>query len=63
MVSIEGTRMDGELGPRGTDIIAALKQAGIGHVAALPDITTSASLLWPLSRDPELSLIRLCKED
>ena len=50
-------------GPRGAEIIAALKQAGIGHVAALPDITTSAGLLWPLSEDSELTLIRLCKED
>ncbi len=55
--------MKAETGPRGADIIAALKQAGVGHVAALPDITTSAGLLWPLSEDPELRLIRLCKED
>ena len=55
--------MTGDGGPRGADIIAALKQAGVRHVAALPDITTSAGLLWPLSQDPELNLIRLCKED
>ena len=36
-------------GPRGADIIGALKQANVFHVAALPDITTSAGLLWPLS--------------
>ena len=50
-------------GPRGAEIIAALKQAGVRHVCALPDITTSAGLLWPLSEDPELRLIRLSKED
>ncbi len=55
--------MASEDGPRGADIIAALKQAGVVHVAALPDITTSAGLLWPLSEDPDLKLIRLCKED
>ncbi len=55
--------MDAESGPRGSTIVAALKAAGVGHVAALPDITTSAGLLWPLSRDPGLRLIRLCKED
>jgi len=55
--------MDAHAGPRGTDIIAALKRAGVGHIAALPDITTSAGLLWPLSEDPDLHLIRLCKED
>ncbi len=55
--------MDANAGPRGADIIAALKRAGVGYVAALPDITTSADLLWPLSEDPALRLIRLCKED
>ena len=50
-------------GLSGEAIIAALKEAGVTHVAALPDITTSAGLLWPLSRDRDLTLIRLCKED
>lgn len=56
--------MAGEpVGPRGPDIIDAVKQAGVEFVAALPDLTTSAGLLWPLSKDPDLKLIRLCKED
>lgn len=55
--------MESQLGPRGVEIIAALKAARVTHVAALPDITTSAGLLWPLSEDPDLRLIRLCKED
>ena len=50
-------------GPRGSEIIGAIKQAGVRHVAALPDITTSAGLLWPLSKDPDIRLIRLSKED
>ena len=50
-------------GPPGADIIAALKQAGVFYVAALPDITTSAGLLWPLSKDTDFTLIRLSKED
>jgi sulfopyruvate decarboxylase subunit alpha len=50
-------------GPSGAGIIDALKQARVSHVAALPDITTSAGLLWPLSSDDELHLIRLSKED
>lgn len=50
-------------GPSGAAIIAAIKRAGVTHVAAVPDITTSAGLLWPLSKDPDLKLIRLCKED
>ncbi len=50
-------------GPRGADIIAALKSAQVEFVAAVPDIVTSDGLLWPISRDAELRLIRLCKED
>jgi sulfopyruvate decarboxylase subunit alpha len=50
-------------GPRGADIIAALKIARVEFVAALPDIVTSDGLLWPISRDADLRLIRLCKED
>ena len=50
-------------GPRGADIIDALKQAEVFHIAALPDITTSAGLLWPLSKDTDINLIRLSKED
>ena len=50
-------------GHRGADIIGALKQANVFHVAALPDITTSAGLLWPLSKDTDFTFIRLSKED
>lgn len=50
-------------GPRGSEIIAALKEAGVFHVAALPDLTTSAGLLWPLSKESDIRLIRLSKED
>ena len=50
-------------GPSGAALISALKKAGVHHIAALPDITTSAGLLWPVSEDPELTLIRLSKED
>ena len=49
--------------PLGGEIVDALKAAGIGHVAALPDIVTSAGILWRLADDPEIRLIRLCKED
>ncbi|MGB0629633.1 MAG: decarboxylase [Alphaproteobacteria bacterium] len=55
--------MPDPVGPSGAELISALKQAGVHHIAALPDITTSAGLLWPMSKDPELTLIRLSKED
>ncbi len=47
----------------GSAIIGALKHSGVGYVLAVPDITTSDGLLWPISRDPELKLVRVCKED
>lgn len=50
-------------GPRGIEIIAALKQAKVEFVAAVPDVWTSVGFLWPLSEDPDLRLIRVCKED
>src|SRR5579864_1331375 len=47
----------------GPAIIAAVKSAGIRFVMAVPDIVSSEGLLHPISRDPELRLIRVCKED
>jgi sulfopyruvate decarboxylase subunit alpha len=48
---------------RGSEIVAALKRARVEFVVALPDIVTSDALLWPLSRDPGMTLVRICKED
>ena len=47
----------------GLEIIKELKKAQIKVVAALPDIVTSDGLLWPISRDSDFKLIRICKED
>jgi sulfopyruvate decarboxylase subunit alpha len=47
----------------GSAILAAIKQAGIEYVLSVPDITTSKGLLFPIAQDPELKLIRVCKED
>ena len=49
--------------PSGFEIIAAIKRAGIKEIVALPDIVTSDGLLWPISRDPDFRLTRICKED
>jgi sulfopyruvate decarboxylase subunit alpha len=46
--------------PSGGAIIAAIKQAGVREVVALPDIVTSDGLLWPISRDPDIRLTRVC---
>ena len=47
----------------GGKIIAAIKEANVRYVAALPDKTTSHGLLYPIAADPSLRLIRLSKED
>lgn len=48
---------------RGADILAAVRRAGIATVVSVPDIVTSDGLLWPISRDPSLAHVRVCKED
>lgn len=55
--------MNGGIVLEGADIISAIKAADIEIVVSVPDIVTSDGLLWPLSRDPDIRLIRLCKED
>lgn len=47
----------------GDRIIAAVKEAGIEYVLSVPDITTAAGLLKPISEDNALRLVRVCKED
>lgn len=47
----------------GAALIAALRAAEVEFVAAVPDIWTSAGFLWPLSKEPAIRLIRICKED
>ena len=47
----------------GAAIIAALKRARIDYVLSVPDLHTSEGLLKPIAADPDLKLIRVCKED
>lgn len=49
--------------PHGETIIEQLKQAGVQVIVSVPDIVTSDGLLWPISKDPDFQLIRVCKED
>jgi len=49
--------------PSGSAIIREIKQAGVQFVASVPDIVTSDGLLWPLTQDTDLQLLRVCKED
>jgi len=48
---------------KGSSVIAAIKQSGVEFVLAVPDIHTSKGLLFPIADDPDLRLIRVCKED
>ncbi len=47
----------------GAKIIREIKASGVEYIPCLPDIHTSEGLLRPLTVDPDLKLIRLCKED
>jgi sulfopyruvate decarboxylase subunit alpha len=47
----------------GSKIIAAIKGAGVEFVLSVPDIHTSHGLLRPIANDPQLRLVRVCKED
>jgi sulfopyruvate decarboxylase subunit alpha len=47
----------------GGAIIAAIKDSGVQFILSVPDIVTSAGLLRPIARDPDLRLVRVCKED
>jgi sulfopyruvate decarboxylase TPP-binding subunit len=47
----------------GRRIIDAIKASGVRFIPCLPDIHTSEGLLRPLTREAELTLIRVCKED
>jgi sulfopyruvate decarboxylase TPP-binding subunit len=49
--------------PSGRSIIEALKDAKVGIVLSVPDIVTSAGLLFPIAGDESFRLIRVCKED
>src|SRR5262247_2253328 len=48
---------------KGSPIIAAIKAAGVEYILSVPDIVTSGGLLRPISQDPALKLVRVCKED
>lgn len=48
---------------KGSPIISAIKASGVEYILSVPDIVTSGGLLRPISHDPTLKLIRVCKED
>lgn len=48
---------------RGEAVIDAIKKARIDYVLSVPDLHTSQGLLRPIANDPDLKLIRVCKED
>jgi len=47
----------------GGQILDQVAQAGVEFIVSVPDITTSAGLLWPIVTDKRFRLIRVCKED
>src|ERR1700704_2856792 len=57
------TEPDDKIELKGSGIIAAIKASGIEYILSVPDIVTRGGLWRPIARDPELKLIRVCKED
>jgi len=49
--------------PSGQAILRAIKKADVEFIVSVPDIVTSEGLLWPISKDSDLKLLRVCKED
>ena len=47
----------------GSSIIDAVHRGGVDYILSVPDITTSAGLLFPLAADTRFKLVRVCKED
>jgi len=47
----------------GAAILDQVALSGIEFIVSVPDITTSAALLWPIVEDKRFRLIRVCKED
>ena len=47
----------------GAVILDQIAASGVEFIVSVPDITTSAALLWPLVEDKRFRLIRVCKED
>lgn len=47
----------------GAAILDQVAASGIEFIVSVPDITTSAGLLWPIVEDKRFRLIRVCKED
>jgi sulfopyruvate decarboxylase subunit alpha len=70
-IGVAGARMDADLVAdtddkielKGSGILAAIKASGVEFILSVPDIVTSGGLLRPIARDPQLKLIRVCKED
>jgi sulfopyruvate decarboxylase TPP-binding subunit len=50
-------------GLSGARIIAAMKDARVDYILAVPDLHTSQGLLRPIAEDDGFRLIRVCKED
>ena len=59
----KNTGKEAEAGLHGGAILAAIKDSGVQFILSVPDIVTSAGLLRPIAGDPDLRLVRVCKED
>ncbi len=47
----------------GAKVMQAIRDSRIDYVLSVPDLHTAQGLLTPIAADPNLKLIRVCKED
>lgn len=47
----------------GAEIIDRVKRSTVDFVVSVPDIVTCEGVLWPMTRDPEMTVVPVCKED
>jgi sulfopyruvate decarboxylase TPP-binding subunit len=47
----------------GSAIVDRVKESGIDFVVSVPDIVTCETVLWPMTNDPGLTVVPVCKED
>lgn len=63
MTNISTKSAAGEIALNGAAIIDRVKQSGIDFVVSVPDIVSCENVLWPMTKDPELTVVPVCKED
>lgn len=63
MTTVSKDPGSGESTISGAEIIDRIKRSGVDFVVSVPDIVTCEGVLWPMTNDPEMTVVSVCKED